>query len=464
MLAFDEEKQIRQLIEMYRRGFEEILRIIVEKEAKGQWTQYWRDLLLEVRAILQQLDEYADTWIEQTIGQVYSQAAAQTAVFVIGLGKVSAANPAFAQVHQRAIDVLAQNLAGNLRDATQYVGRQTEDVFRRVQLEQAARKYAAGATIEDMKKKVIQQLLDQGQTAFKDKLGRKWRLDTYAEMVARTITREAASVATINTCKEFGLDLVQVTTHYPTCHLCAPLQGKVFSLSGKDRRYPKYGENEARIPRHPNCRHSIHPYVRELDDNAEETERFSNEPLDKDPRNEAEKRAYAEMRDAVTIATNRRRAREVLLSENMPMIEKVKAAEKLRQSYEKTGTKPVGADASLIKQYKEYLDSLKLGKVVDIDEKTGIITVEGNKLPTNTFPYATIDLKHPKHKIIVRRRFYDGEGSAKIDIDLTDHGLPKSHPIVPHAHDWINGKRSEKMRELTAKEKEQINDVWGDKK
>lgn len=208
-------------------------------------------------------------------------------------------------------------------------------------------KLASGATWRDMKKKVVQKLLDQGQTAFKDKLGRKWRLDSYAEMVARTTAREAASVATLNTCQEFGLDLVRITTHYPTCEKCAAVQGKTFSISGRDKRYPKLTD-ESRPPLHPNCRHVLAPYVRELDDNAEETERFSNQPLDVDPRSEAEKQAYKEMRDAVTIATNRRRAREMLLSDNAPLIEKVKAAEKLKKSYEKTGTKPVGVDAGMI--------------------------------------------------------------------------------------------------------------------
>jgi len=173
-------------------------------------------------------------------------------------------------------------------------------------------------------------------------------------MVARTTTREAASVATLNTCQEFGLDLVWITTHYPTCEKCAAVQGKVFSISGKDKRYPKLTD-EYRPPLHPSCRHSCHPYVRELDDNAEETERFSNQPLDKDPRSEAEKRAYAEMRDARTIATTRKKAREVIYSETASLEEKVKAARKLQRTYEKTGTKPVGKDASIIRQYKEFL-------------------------------------------------------------------------------------------------------------
>lgn len=158
--------------------------------------------------------------------QVYSQAAAETVAFLMQLVQYKKENADFAQIHQRAIDVVAQNMADNIRDAFQFIGRNVNDTFRKVSLEATGKKYASGTTIQDMKKDLIQRLLDNGQTAFKDKLGRKWRLDTYAEMVARTTTREAASVATINECKEFDVDLVQISTHYPTCELCAPLQGK----------------------------------------------------------------------------------------------------------------------------------------------------------------------------------------------------------------------------------------------
>lgn len=459
-MHFDEEKQIQQLVSMYCRGFEEILRVIVEKEAKGQWAQYQRDLLIQINVILRELDTEAEKWIEGALGQVYSQAAADTAAFLMGLGKAVTARPEFSQVHQKALDVLAQNLADNLRDATQFVGRRVNDVFRQVGLEATAGKFASGATVRGMKQEVIKRLLDQGQTAFKDRLGRKWRLDTYAEMCARTVTREAASVATINTCREAGLDLVRITTHYPTCELCAPLQGKVFSISGKDSRYPKLTD-ERRPPIHPHCRHVLTPYVRELDDKAEETERFSNQPLNVDPRSEAEKQVYKEIRDKVTIETNRRRAREVLLNPDLPIVEKIKAAEKLKKTYEKTGTRPRGRDAKLLGQYKDFLANLKIGRIKDINGKTGVITVEGNTLPTKAFPHATIDLEHKKLKIKVRRRLYDVKGNAKLDIDLTDHGHPKAHPLVPHAHDWKEGGRSKEGRKLTDEEREMIKDIWG---
>lgn len=347
-MAFDVELQAQRLIEIYRQGFEAVLQTIVEKEAKGQWTKYHRDLIIDIQDILRQVDQHADQWIVQTVGQAYGQSAATTYAFAFGLGMAQAANPEFAQIHQRAIDVLAQNMSDNLRSATQFVGRQTHDMFRRVGLEATAGKYAAGATVKDMKKEVIRRLIDQGQTAMIDRAGRRWRLDTYAGMVARTTTREAASVATLNTCQEFGMDLVRISQHWPTCPACYPIQGRVYSISGKDRRYPVYTD-EVRIPKHPNCLHSVHPYSRELDDDAEATEHMSRQPAQ--PQSEAEINAYKAERDKVTIATNRKRAREVLLSDSAPMAEKVKAAERLRKTYEKRGTRPVGRDASMIKQF-----------------------------------------------------------------------------------------------------------------
>ena len=40
------------------------------------------------------------------------------------------------------------------------------------------------------------------------------------------------------------------------------------------------------------------------------------------------------------------------------------------------------------------------------------------------------------------RRWYDSEGKAYRDVDMSDHGNPKEHPEVPHEHTWEynNGK------------------------
>lgn len=72
-------------------------------------------------------------------------------------------------------------------------------------------------------------------------------------------------------------------------HNCAPLGGKVFSISGDDRRYPTWN---AQIPVHPSCLHTVGVYVREYDSRADWRQAHSNTPLDVDGRSEAEKAAY----------------------------------------------------------------------------------------------------------------------------------------------------------------------------
>ena len=50
-------------------------------------------------------------------------------------------------------------------------------------------------------------------------------------------------------------------------------------------------------------------------------------------------------------------------------------------------------------------------------------------------PNSSIDRVDEKGRIITRR-WYDGNGRAKKDVDFTDHGNPKTHPEVPHEHTW----------------------------
>ena len=59
---------------------------------------------------------------------------------------------------------------------------------------------------------------------------------------------------------------------------------------------------------------------------------------------------------------------------------------------------------------------------------------------------------------IEKRRYYGRTGWARLDIDLTDHGNPKKHTIVPHAHSNIakdeekRYEREEPGRKLTLAE------------
>jgi hypothetical protein len=96
--------------------------------------------------------------------------------------------------------------------------------------------------------------------------GRRYKVDNYAETLARTRTREAQSAATLDTVNFAGEDLVRVSSHNTTTPLCkkgnklgSPVyEGSINSLSG---RHPKYQKLDRVCPFHPNCQHVITAYI-----------------------------------------------------------------------------------------------------------------------------------------------------------------------------------------------------------
>lgn len=86
---------------------------------------------------------------------------------------------------------------------------------------------------------------------------RKFSPAYYSEMVCRTKFHEAQSQATLLTCNNYDTDLVQVSSHNTTTAICMPFEGKIFSVSGKDNRFPPLMDEP---PFHPNCLHLMYPY------------------------------------------------------------------------------------------------------------------------------------------------------------------------------------------------------------
>lgn len=61
--------------------------------------------------------------------------------------------------------------------------------------------------------------------------------------------------------KQMGTDLVEATEHHPTCGECAKYQGRVFSISGKSKKYPKLPDIWYEFGGfHHGCRHELFPF------------------------------------------------------------------------------------------------------------------------------------------------------------------------------------------------------------
>jgi hypothetical protein len=277
----------------------------VNQRAGDATLAYRARQLAQARAILDELDRQAGTLGPLVIGRAYG--ATLTAVDAMA-GRAGAQRAglggAFGRVHVAAVEVLAGNLTDSLRAASQraganielvfnrasqlegalpgggrvagvpFIGRRVDDPYRRVALETIAGGLISLDTRRQVSAELVRRLVGEGVTdaitGYVDRAGRRWRLEDYADMVARTTTREASTAATVNRVLELGDDLVAVSTHRHKADECSSWEGRTFSLSGRD---PRHERLTVRPPFHPRCVHVLGPATASLDDFEAELER-----------------------------------------------------------------------------------------------------------------------------------------------------------------------------------------------
>ncbi len=110
---------------------------------------------------------------------------------------------------------------------------------------------------------------------------------------------------------------------------------------------------------------------------------------------------------------------------------------------------------------KKYL---KAAETVEKSGKSGIIKVKNsdlpNGLPLRGKPNSRVDKTDDSGETL-QRRVYDDEGLAKVDYDVSDHGLPKAHPMGAHKHAFDHTKKRARGKPdmLTKEELEQNSDI-----
>lgn len=221
------------------------------------------------------------------------------------------------------VERLVMNLLGQLEEASAtaqktlesgLLGRTTPDKYRSAGLSTVSLMEATGEGSAKAAKSMVEQLRRDGVTAFVDRAGRKWNLHTYAEMVCRTTARQAEVLALLT--RDPEQDLYKISSHGTTCPICAPLEGRVYSRSGTDPDFPPLslafgkvdpdgGDDLANtwLNIHPNCLHALIPWTPagRSDEEIEQIKQFSNprtNPLDRDPRSQAQIDAYRKKEQA----------------------------------------------------------------------------------------------------------------------------------------------------------------------
>lgn len=313
------DKKIEKLIEIYKEAEQRLIKTITEKEIKGNVTTFYKEMLKQVQQEILRLQIYNTQWATYITKQLYEQAYKE-AIEALGI----TSNDTFTQLHKEAIELIADNIVNGLNNATDTVGRRIEDAIRTIALEDTSMKFATGQTIKQLQKELINDLINNNIYCMKDKLGRNIPISAYAETVARSIVAETQNTCIKNVAKENGHDLVKMTSHYGACPVCVPYEGRVYSLSGKDKRFPSIknvpGFRDGYNNIHPRCSHRIGVWVEKYGD-AEKEIKNSNKPFNIPKEKEASVNKYYEEQQKKAVLRNNKKEYEkmkIALGEEAP--------------------------------------------------------------------------------------------------------------------------------------------------
>lgn len=130
------------------------------------------------------------------------------------------------------------------------------------------------STRQQAVRKAIKDMLRVGLTGFTDRAGRRWTPEAYVSMDIRTTAHNASVESVFSRCDDYGLSLIEVSSHAGARPRCEPFQGRIYDrnngsgyvedLDGRRVRYEpwsstSYGEAAGLLG--INCNHQIYPFI-----------------------------------------------------------------------------------------------------------------------------------------------------------------------------------------------------------
>lgn len=264
-------KKIDELTKIYRAAQKAIKAELDSLDITDFQKSRSEGILRQVNQILHGLNSKAHQWSMDVAPYAYRRGFNVAGDELKGLD-VTKSLDFGARIHTSAVAILADDIAVDLVFANQSISKNINRFIRVTQQnilqdKEISSLIAQGVVQGETRRTVSNTLLEEFRKRLQDEQfitinGRNFRPDKYAELIARTRTREASSQGTVNTALQYGVDLVQWSVHSQSCPICERLQGKIFSISGSNQDFPQL-DNESTPPAHPNCEHVILPVTEE---------------------------------------------------------------------------------------------------------------------------------------------------------------------------------------------------------
>lgn len=232
-------------------------------------------ILAKANEILTNLGISTQKYIEKEITDQYISGTKDAVKQLENVGAEVAVAKGLSKTHTLYISTLVDETSQLFEESLSGISRSTSTLLGKATREATTQKMVEGITASQGKKEVAKvikaTLQEQGLAAIKDKSGRTWSLDRYADMLFRTKSVEARNRGLINRMAENDYDLVQVSDHGSDHEECAVWEGKILSATGKTPGYDTVADAEEAGLFHPNCKHAINVLIPSL---AEKTKAY----------------------------------------------------------------------------------------------------------------------------------------------------------------------------------------------
>ena len=223
-----------KLIKIYQKAFNDILARINMSIDAGRFTARDKVLLQDLNRILNHLEIEMTQFAQEELPAMYTAEREKALILLNEALGTDAIAEQLTLIDERAIKEMQKLFYKGQKTAITAVKQNMNNVVKQL----ATKQKLTGGKTKDLAKEFAKIIEGNGVFTFEDEAGRKCNLVDYGRMAIRTANTRAVNQSTINAGQELGNDLVRMSHHLSSCPLCAMYEGRVYSVSGKDKRYP----------------------------------------------------------------------------------------------------------------------------------------------------------------------------------------------------------------------------------
>lgn len=225
----------------------------------------------DIMQVVQRLESEVPGLLSKTVGEAYEMGKRAAVSEVAAIPEERRPSP---RLHvPTGTGGMVTDTLGRLKPLHRTIYRRTDDIWRSIVREATQKALAGDMDTFTAAQRAFTRMSRDGLGYFVDSAGRKWGLDTYAEMAVRSAANEALRAGHWDAMVEAGLDLVVVSSHKNPAPVCVPFERKVLSITGRyspgthtvDGRTvhvkATLQQAEASGLHHTNCRHVTSAYI-----------------------------------------------------------------------------------------------------------------------------------------------------------------------------------------------------------